>query len=130
MLGLAFTGAIASFAKDRRQEESDILLSGTEAPLVVDSPFGHLDPLYRKGVANFLPKLASQVVLLVSTSQASQEVLDELDGKIGTQYVLTRYNQSAQGNKESEAIIINGITMDLTKYDQEFTGTKIEEVTP
>lgn len=130
MLGLAFTGAIASFAKDRRHEESDILLSGTEAPLVVDSPFGHLDPLYRKGVANFLPKLASQVVLLVSTSQASQEVLDELDGKIGAQYVLTRYNQSTQGNKESEAIRINGTTMDLTKYDQEFTGTKIEEVTP
>lgn len=129
MLGLAFTGAIASFAKERRHGESDILLSGTEAPLVVDSPFGHLDPLYRKGVANFLPELASQVVLLVSTSQASKEVLDELDGKIGTQYVLSRYNQSPQGTKESETISINGTTMDLTKYDQEFTGTKIEEVT-
>jgi DNA sulfur modification protein DndD len=129
MLGLAFTGAIASFAKERRYEESDILLSGTEAPLVVDSPFGHLDPLYRKGVANFLPNLASQVILLVSTSQASKEVLDELDGKIGTQYVLSRYNQFPQGNKESENLTINGKTIDLTKYDQQFTGTKIEEVT-
>lgn len=128
MLGLAFTGAIASFAKDRRFEDSDILLSGTEAPLVVDSPFGHLDPIYRKGVANFLPKLASQVVLLISTSQASKEVLDELDEKIGSQYVLTRYNQSTQGTKEDETITINGKTLDLTKYDQEFTGTKIQEV--
>jgi DNA sulfur modification protein DndD len=128
MLGLAFTGAIAAFAKERRSEESDILLSGTEAPLVVDSPFGHLDPLYRKGVASFLPELASQVVLLVSTSQASAEVLDSLDQRIGMQYVLSRYNEAPQGSKEAELIEINGTTFNLTRYDQEFTGTKIEEV--
>jgi len=128
MLGLAFTGAIAAFAKERRSEESDILLSGTEAPLVVDSPFGHLDPLYRKGVASFLPELASQVVLLVSTSQASVEVLDSLDQKIGMQYILSRYDKSPQGSKETESIEINGTTFNLTQYDQEFTGTKIEEV--
>ena len=128
MLGLAFTGAIAAFAKERRSEESDILLSGTEAPLVVDSPFGNLDPLYRKGVASFLPELASQVVLLVSTSQASVEVLDSLDQKIGMQYILSRYDKSPQGSKETESIEINGTTFNLTQYDQEFTGTKIEEV--
>ena len=128
MLGLAFTGAIAAFAKERKAEESDILLSGTEAPLVVDSPFGHLDPLYRKGVANFLPELASQVVLLVSTSQASKEVLDELDERIGMQYILTRYNKTSQGSKEEELIEINGRTLNLTKYGQEFTGTKLKEV--
>lgn len=128
MLGLAFTGAIADFAKDRLSEDTDILLSGTEAPLVVDSPFGHLDPTYRQGVANFLPQMASQVVLLVSTSQASEEVLLELDGKIGNQYVLTRYSSSDLGNRKEETVIINGKTVYLTKYNYEFTGTKIEEV--
>ena len=128
MLGLAFTGAIAAFAKERRTEESDILLSGTEAPLVVDSPFGHLDPLYRKGVAKFLPELASQVILLVSTSQASKEVLDALDERIGMQYVLARYDKAPQGSKETELLDINGSTVNLTHYGQEFTGTKIEGV--
>ena len=128
LLGLAFTGAIADFAKDRQHEESDVLLSGTEAPLVVDSPFGHLDPAYRRGVANFLPKLASQVILLVSTSQASPEVMDELDGKIGAQYILISHNKDGSGDKEAEEISVNGKMFDLTKYNQEFTGTLLEEV--
>jgi DNA sulfur modification protein DndD len=128
MLGLAFTGAITAFAKDREAEESDILLSGTEAPLVVDSPFGHLDPHYRKGVANFLPKMASQVVLLLSTSQASSEVLEELGDKIGNQYILTRFEAAPAGDRAEETVVINGQTKTLTKYDHDFTGTQIIEV--
>lgn len=129
LLGLAFTGAIAEFAKDRQDEESDVLLSGTEAPLVVDSPFGHLDPAYRRGVADFLPKLASQVILLVSTSQASTEVMDELEGKIGAQYILVSHNKDEAGDKNAEEISVNGKIFDLTKYNQEFTGTLLEEIT-
>ena len=29
---------------------------GTVAPLVLDSPFGQLDPEYRKSTATFIPK--------------------------------------------------------------------------
>ena len=128
MLGLAFTGAIADLAKDRKSEDSDILLAGTEAPLVIDSPFGHLDPTYRRGVANFLPKMASQIVLLVSTSQASAEVLNEIGDKIGNQYVLTSYSTADIGDRTEETVLINGKTVDLTKYNQEFTGTRLQEV--
>lgn len=128
ILALAFTGAIAAFAKERRADESDILLSGTEAPLVIDSPFGQLDTTHSEGVANFLPELASQVILLVSTKQASNEILAELDEKIGAQAVLTRFNTEAQGPRKEETVKINGNTFELTKYDQEFSGTKIIEV--
>jgi len=128
MLGLAFTGAIADFARDRVAEGDDILLSGTEAPLVVDSPFGHLDTKYREGVANFLPNMASQVILLLSSSQASKEVLDELEGKIGSQYVLSRYERADGGSREIETVDINGKVLNLTQYNQEFTGTRIVEV--
>lgn len=128
MLGLAFTGAIADFARDRQSEGDDILLSGAEAPLVVDSPFGHLDTKYRQGVAKFLPSMASQVILLLSSSQASQEVLDELADKIGSQYVLSRFERSDGGSREIETVDIDGKTHNLTQYNQEFTGTRIVEV--
>ena len=128
LLGLAFTGAIAKYAKERRDDVDDILLPGTVAPLVVDSPFGHLDPLYRRGVAEFLPTLASQVILLVSTSQASETVMTTLADKIGEEYVLTRHNRGDGTGKEPEFIDIKGRTYDLTTYGSEIEGTRITDV--
>src|SRR5690606_33405044 len=97
-------GAIAKYAKERRDKVVDILLPGTIAPLVVDSPFGHLDPVYRRGVAEFLPKLASQVILLVSTSQASDVVMEESGPRIGHEYLLTRHNRDSGEGKAEETI--------------------------
>ncbi len=128
LLGLAFTGAIAKYAKERANLVDDILLPGTIAPLVVDSPFGHLDPVYRRGVAEFLPKLASQVILFVSTSQASDVVMEMLGPKIQHEYVLTRHNQIDGEGKPQEHIEIHGKTYDLTIYNSEIDGTRITEV--
>jgi DNA sulfur modification protein DndD len=128
LLGLAFTGAIAKYAKERRGDVDDILLPGTVAPLVVDSPFGHLDPLYRRGVAEFLPTLASQVILLVSTSQASEAVMTTLADKIGEEYVLTRHNQGDGTGKQREFIVVKGKTYDLTTYNSEIEGTRITDI--
>lgn len=128
LLGLAFTGAIAKYAKEREGDDIDILLPGTVAPLVVDSPFGHLDPLYRRGVAEFLPDLASQVILLVSTSQASEPVMTALADKIGQEYVLVRHNHTDGTGKQAEHIETRGKTYDLTIYSSEIEGTRIVEV--
>lgn len=128
MLGLAFTGAIAGFARDRANEDDDILLSGTEAPLVVDSPFGHLDSTYRGGVADFLPKMAPQVILLLSSSQASPEVLKEIAPRIGSEYLLRRYEQTELGDRIVETVSIKDKNITLTQYGHEFTGTRIEEI--
>jgi DNA sulfur modification protein DndD len=125
LLGLAFTGAIAKYAKERAGRVDDILLPGTVAPLVVDSPFGHLDPLYRRGVAEFLPSLASQVILLVSTSQASDAVMATLACKVGEEYILTRHNRSDGAQKQEEVVEIRGSTYELTRYNSEFNGTVI-----
>lgn len=128
LLGLAFTGAIAQYAKERAANVDDILLPGTVAPLVVDSPFGHLDPLYRKGVASFLPELASQVILFLSTSQASEEVMEMIEPRIQHEYVLTRYNRGNPGDKKSETLQIKGKTYDLTVYNSDIDGARITEV--
>tara|TARA_R110002072_G_scaffold271796_1_gene431797 strand:- start:469 stop:1653 length:1185 start_codon:yes stop_codon:yes gene_type:complete len=128
LLGLAFTGAIAKYAKERQELCDDILLPGTVAPLVVDSPFGHLDQLYRRGVAEFLPNLATQVILLVSSSQASDVVIEGISGKLGDEYVLTRHNTTDGAGKASEAINIRGNSYDLTTYNSDIEGTRIQEV--
>lgn len=128
LFGLAFTGSIAEFARDRQHEDVDILLSGTDAPLVIDSPFGDLDTTYRQAVASFLPKMAPQVILLVSSSQAAGGVLSELEGKVGEQYVLRRFEQEQAGERKIETIEINGKVIELTQYGQDFTGTIVEEV--
>lgn len=128
LLGLAFTGAIAKYVKEREKDDNDILLPGTVAPLVVDSPFGHLDEVYRGGVAELLPTLASQVILLVSTSQASAAVMNTIGAKVGQEYVLTRNNRSDGSGKQPEAIEIRGRTYDLTIYNSDIEGTRIMEV--
>lgn len=128
MLGLAFTGAIAGFARDRADEKDDILLSGTEAPLVVDSPFGHLDSTYRSGVANFLPRMAPQVILLLSSSQASPEVLQEIEQCIGSEYILRRYEQTDLGDRKVETVTLKDKNITLTQYGHDFTGTRIEGI--
>ena len=127
-LGLAFTGAIAKYAKERKDLDDAILLPGTVAPLVVDSPFGHLDPLYRRSVSEFLPDLASQVILLVSTSQASDVVIETLGPKIGHEYLLVRHNRGDGQDKPEETVSIHGKTYDLTVYNSEIDGTLIKEV--
>lgn len=128
LFGLAFTGSIAEFARDRQHEDIDILLSGTDAPLVIDAPFGQLDEMYQSAVASFLPKMAPQVVLLVSTSQSQSAVLNELDGKIGAQYVLRRFEQDQAGDRKIQTLQVNDKNIQLTQYGQEFTGTIIEEL--
>ena len=128
LLGLAFTAAIAHHSKNRISEGNDILLSGTEAPLVVDSPFGHLDEEYRRAVSTFLPELASQVVLLVSRTQSTPEVIDTLSDKIGVQYVLTRHNTASKGERPEENLTIGGVNYPLSQYDSEFSGTVLTEV--
>lgn len=128
LFGLAFTGSIAEFARDRQHEDVDILLSGTDAPLVIDSPFGDLDTTYRQAVAGFLPKMAPQVILLVSSTQAEGGVLTELEGKVGEQYVLRRFEQDQAGERKIETIEIDGRVIELTQYGQSFTGTIVEEV--
>lgn len=51
-----------------------------KGPVVMDTPFGRLDPRHRKSVLKSLPKMAPQVVLLVHPGEATPEdVLENID---------------------------------------------------
>lgn len=128
MLGLAFTAALASYAKERRKSNHTYLLPGTIAPLIIDSPFGQLDSSYRRAVAQFLPQLAGQVVLLLSDSQATEEVLEEIEPYIGCQYVLTLHSKTSDTEGKQRSIPINGNHYDLSKFNSSFNGAEVVSV--
>ena len=129
LLGLAFTAGLIDFAKGRRKAKDYRLLPGTIAPLVLDSPFGQLDETYRATTAEFIPKMANQVVLLVSKSQGSEDVLNVLRDHLGTEYLLVRHNKDPRGDRKQENRYFHGKEFESTVFNSEFDGTKVVEVT-
>lgn len=128
LLGLAFTAALVEFAKIRKNAEDYRLLPGTIAPLVLDSPFGQLDEAYRMATAEFIPQMARQVVLLVSKTQGSDEVLDVLKTRIGAEYLLVRHNTEPLGDRKSESRYFKGKEFKTAFFDSDFDGTEIVEL--
>jgi DNA sulfur modification protein DndD len=128
LMGLAFIAALVDFAKDRIGDANELLTPGTAAPLVLDSPFGQLDKTYRASVIKFVPQMAGQVVLLVSSSQGNEDIPKILKPKVGMEYVLVDENREDQGTKHSENLILHGREYQTVKYGCERTQTRIQEV--
>lgn len=120
---LVFIASLLSLAR-RRSEIPTILrgLSGSEYPLVTDSPFGQLS-MFRRGIAKWVPDLAPQVVLLVSPKQFDGDVADALreTGRIGKQYYLAYHGPSVP-DRAQPALVVDGQTVpQYFQSDEEFT---------
>ncbi|MDF1628847.1 MAG: AAA family ATPase [Alcanivoracaceae bacterium] len=86
---LSFIASIVSDAKQKHLSGGGTFYRGGIYPLVMDSPFGALDPEYRKLVARYIPKLADQVIILVSESQWRGEVSEQITERIAKSYRLS-----------------------------------------
>ncbi len=129
LMSLAFMAALVRFAEDRSKNKNDgIFIPATVAPLVLDSPFGQLDNSYRTDTAEFVPKMAPQVILLVSSSQGKAEVIDSFGDKIGNEYVLIAENKGSKGDKREDLLTVKGKTITTTKFDCARNMTRILEV--
>lgn len=64
--------------------------SGKAAPLVMDTPFGHLDPTHKKNIINSLPELPSQVILLATGEDLPENILDDLAPYIAQTHIISR----------------------------------------
>lgn len=95
---LCFISSIVNTAKEWARKPSTFQKGGIY-PIVMDSPFGALDPEYRQKVATFIPALADQVIVMVSKSQWRGEVESELSKRLGKQYTL-KYHKPEQGSDE------------------------------
>ena len=128
LLSLAFISSLIKFSADRRSDESNLLKPGTMAPLMLDSPFGQLDPTYRRSTSEFLPKLAGQVILLLSKTQGDNEVLDVLRNYIDREYVLVSEVKAEKGEKPVDVITLGGNEIKASVYGAEKNQTKIVPV--
>lgn len=95
---LCFISSIVNSAKERASKPG-VFQRGGIYPIVMDSPFGALDPEYREKVATFIPALADQVIVMVSKSQWRGEVESELSKRLGKQYTL-KYHKPDQDSDE------------------------------
>ena len=128
ILSLSFISSIIDVARERLGHNSEF--AGPEAthyPIVMDSPFGSLDPTYRHQIAEHVPALADQVVLMVTESQWRGEVSDALSRRINHQYVLTYY--TPRSDVRAESIELSGAEYNLVRQSPgEFEYSMISEV--
>jgi DNA repair exonuclease SbcCD ATPase subunit len=54
------------------------IASETAAPLIMDTPFGHLDIQHQKNIVNALPNIPSQVIVLATDRDFQGDLLQEL----------------------------------------------------
>jgi len=100
---LAFISTLISLAKERYESDEDATyFTGGIYPMLMDSPFGYLDPTYQRRVSSMLPEMASQVIVLVTQSQWSEEVAGEMDAVAGVRYRLEYHDPREDPNVEYE----------------------------
>ena len=51
-----------------------------QGPIIMDSPFGRLDPTHKRNIVSVLPAMANQVVLLVYTDEINEQLTRETLG--------------------------------------------------
>lgn len=86
---LTFIGSLVQIARERYESSSDSeYFSGGVYPIVMDSPFGALDDDHRRQVSKVIPRMAEQVVVLVTDSQWRGPVANELTDLAEQQYRL------------------------------------------
>jgi DNA sulfur modification protein DndD len=129
LLSLVFIAALVEFASSRANSEDPILKPGTIAPLVLDSPFGQLDTSYQESTASWIPQLAQQVVLLVSSSQGNEKVLSALAPYVGAEYILISENRSPkEPQKGNTKLVVGGREYSTSLYMQPRNLTRIVRV--
>lgn len=127
ILSLSFIGAIIDMVREWSKQSSLVGLDSSKFPMIMDSPFGSLDEIYRRQVAKSIPQLANQLVVLVTKTQWRNEVEEEMNSYINKQYVLVY--RSPKEDCQEDFITLNGVEYPLVKRsDNQFEYTEIIEV--
>ncbi len=127
ILSLSFIGGIIDRVREWSQQNTLMGPDSSTFPIVMDSPFGSLDQIYRTQVAKAIPKLANQLVILVTKTQWRGEVATEIADLTGKQYVLA-YN-SPKPDCQKDWIKLYGVNYPLVKpSNNQFEYTEVIQV--
>ena len=127
ILSLSLIGGIIDRVRNWSANNTLIAPDSSTFPIVMDSPFGSLDEIYRRQVAKAIPTLANQLVVLVTKTQWRGEVETEMNQFLGKQYVLVYF--SPKPDCEEDFLEINGEFYPLVKPSENgFEYTEIWEI--
>lgn len=127
ILSLSFIGGIIDRVREWSQKRMLMVPDTSTLPIVMDSPFGSLDVINRRQITRVIPKLANQLVVLVTKTQWRGEVEAEIAERIGREYILVYY--SSKPDCEQDYIELGGERYPLVRQSpNEFEYTEIIEV--
>lgn len=127
ILSLSFIGGIIDGVREWSQKNTLMGPDSSTFPIVMDSPFGSLDEISRRQIAKIIPEIANQLMVLVTKTQWRGEVAEEMEKRIGKEYVLS-YN-SPKPDCEEDSIELGGVRYPLVQRSpNEFEYTEIIEV--
>jgi DNA sulfur modification protein DndD len=94
--------------------------------MVMDSPFGQLGDEFRAGVAKWIPTLAPQVIVFVSSSQYKGKVEEMLNegGRVGRRYLLAYHGPTKRSEAAASITLGSKRFTQYYKNDVEFTELK------
>ncbi len=119
---LSFIASIIDYAREQtHKNKPNSFLKGGVFPIVMDSPFGALDPDYRKLIARHIPELAQQIIIMVSKSQWDGEVQEECEKRVGKQISLVYHAPSIREGLESPQIV-SGAEFEHTQVAEGYIG--------
>ncbi len=128
ILSLSFIGGIIDRVREWSEQKLLAVPQSNTFPIVMDSPFGSLDRISRRQIAQILPQLASQLIVLVTKTQWRDEVETEMQPKIGKQYILTYY--TSKPDCPEDYLEIKGRRYSLIERSpNDFDYTEIVEIT-
>jgi DNA sulfur modification protein DndD len=127
ILSLSFIGGIIDRVREWSEQKLLAAPASNTFPIVMDSPFGSLDRISRRQIAQILPQLANQLVVLVTKTQWRDEVETQMQPKIGKQYLLTYYTSKL--NCPEDYLEIDDRRYPLIKHSpNDFDYTEIIEI--
>lgn len=119
---LVFIAALVKLAQKRKDIPTILSgLWGGDFPMVMDSPFGQLGKTYRGKIASWLPTIAPQVVIFVSDSQWGGPVEEEVETRIGKEYILEYHAKELKSNASEKAMIRGHSYDQFIEDEEEFT---------
>lgn len=105
---LAFIGGLVDIAREQYETKKNaIYFRGGLYPIMMDSAFGYLDEDYRGVIGEGIPKLAEQVIVLVTSTQWQGEVERTMKEKAEREYHLAYYSPEKTPDVEYEYTMIS-----------------------
>lgn len=61
-----------------------------DAPIVIDTPISRLDPVHKKNLINYYPKMGPQTIILYQPNELGDEEIENIQGSIISEWELER----------------------------------------